>query len=243
MTPAVPSRVGSTPPTAWCSPRRPGRPVVHDRRVRHQRPAVGRAPQLHLGAHVHDRRLLARAGPGGRGRPALRAAPGCGARRRVGPRHPPRARRHRVRVHRGSGVDRRSAAVQRTQLEHHLPLGPRGPGQRVPHQERLLGPRHRPLPPAGLERTRRRTRRSARHLPARQPPHRAGQPARRPHRVGRPLRRQAPQQPQRPRVPLRRHAVLHRPAVRVARPVRRRQAGAATSVGSSGRAPTATSCC
>ena len=43
------------------------------------------------------------------------------------------------------------------------------------------------------------------------------QPARRHHRAGRPLRGPAAQQPERPRLPLRRHAVLHRPAVRAAR--------------------------
>ena len=68
----------------------------------------------------------------------------------------PRTHRHRVRVHRRPGVDRRGAAVQRPEHEHDLPLVARGPRHRVPHEERLLRHRHRPLPPARLERPRRR---------------------------------------------------------------------------------------
>ena len=69
--------------------------------------------------------------------------------------------------------------------------------------------------------------RAADDLPARQPPCDPGQPARRHHRARRLLRGQAAQQPQRPRLPLRRHAVLHRSAVRAAGRVRRPGQGAA----------------
>ena len=97
----------------------------------------------------------------------------------------PRAHRHRLRVHRRPGVDRRGAAVQRPQHEHHLPLVAGGPGHGVPPEERLHRRRHRPLPPARLQRPRRRPRRAARDLPARRAPRRARQPARRPHRARR----------------------------------------------------------
>ena len=64
-------------------------------------------------------------------------------------------------------------------------------------------------------------------LPARQPPRDPRRAARQRHRARRPLRRPAAEQPQRPRLPLRRHAVLHRPAVRAPRSVRRPRQGAA----------------
>ena len=63
-------------------------------------------------------------------------------------------------------------------------------------------------------------------LPARQPPRDPGRAARQHHRARRPVRGPAAQQPQRPRLPLRRDAVLHRPAVRAARRVRRPRQGA-----------------
>jgi gluconolactonase len=47
----------------------------------------------------------------------------------------------------------------------------------VQRQERVHGRRHRPLRPAGLERADLRPRRPARHVPAREPPRRSGQPA------------------------------------------------------------------
>jgi hypothetical protein len=91
-------------------PRRPPRPDVPDRRVRHQRPDLRLAAQLHLDAHRHARRLHARAGQGG------------GAGRRAD-----RARGWRLRVHRGPGLVafRQRAPVQLAQHERDLPLRPR----------------------------------------------------------------------------------------------------------------------
>ena len=63
-------------------------------------------------------------------------------------------------------------------------------------------------------------------LPARQPPRDPRQPARRHHRARRRVRGEAAEQPQRPRLPLGRDAVLHRPAVRAAGGVRRPGQGA-----------------
>ena len=62
--------------------------------------------------------------------------------------------RRRLRVHRGAGVVARGrAALQLAQHERRSTAGPRaGKVTRVPPQERLHRRRHRPLPPAGLER-------------------------------------------------------------------------------------------
>ena len=109
----------------------------------------------------------------------------------------------------------RRAAVQLAEHQRDLPPRPRARARhRVPLQERLRGHRHRPLPPARLQRPRLLARRPADDLPARQPARDPRQPARRHHRARRRVRGPAPQQPQRPRLPLRRDAVLHRPAVR-----------------------------
>ena len=64
-------------------------------------------------------------------------------------------------------------------------------------------------------------------LPARQPAHPARRAAWQRHRAGGLVRGPAAEQPERPRVPLRRHALLHRPAVRPAGGLRRPGQGAA----------------
>ena len=99
---------------------RPGQ-TLPDRRVRHQRPDLRLAAQLHLDAHGDARLLRGRARAGrvggaarGRGRPRRPIAAG---------RLAARARRRRLRVHRGPGVDaRRRAALQLAEHERDLPL-------------------------------------------------------------------------------------------------------------------------
>ena len=197
---------------------RPGE-TLPDRRVRHQRPDLGLAAQLHLDAH-RDARLLRRASARTWRRPAAFEVERARAR--------PRRRRRRRRARRAVAggfeftegpvwTPRRRAAVQLAEHERDLPLGPERRGDRVPLQERLHRHRHRPLPPARLERPDLRPRRAADDVPARQPPRHPRRPARRHHGARRPLRGQAAEHAQRPRLPLRRHALLHRPAVRAAR--------------------------
>ncbi len=77
-----------------------------------------------------------------------------------------------------------------------------------------------------LERAHLQPRRPADAVPARQPPRDPGQPARRHHRARRSVRGQAAEQPERPRLPLGRRPLLHRPAVRAPRRVRRSGQGA-----------------
>ena len=100
-------------------------------------------------------------------------------------------------------------------------------GYGVPPLERIYRCRHRPLRPARLERAHLRSRWTADHLPAREQARDPGRAARQHHRPRRPVRRQAAEQPQRPRVCLRRNPVLHRPAVRPARDVRGPEEGIA----------------
>jgi hypothetical protein len=99
----------------------------------------------------------------------------------------------------------------------HLPAGPAGRRRHgLPLEERLHGRGHRALLPARLERPHLLAGWPADDLPARQPTGRPRQPTRRHHRARGRLRGQAAEQPERPRLPLGRHFVRQRPAVREA---------------------------
>ena len=89
----------------------PGRSVRH-RRVRHQRPDLGLAGELHLDAHRHAR--------------LLRTGARTPRPNRVRARRHARTGRRGLRVHgRSRLVARRGAAVQLAEHEHDLPAGPR----------------------------------------------------------------------------------------------------------------------
>jgi gluconolactonase len=169
---------------------------------------------------ARPRRTRAR-GPAGRGPPVARP------RRRRAARRAPRAGRGRLRVHGGAGLEPRGgAAVLVAEHERDLPVEPGRHRRGVPPEERLRRARHRPLPPAGVQRADVRPGRAPDRLPARQPPRRAGRAARERDRRRRRLRRPAAELAQRRRVPLRRLRVLHRPAVRAAGRLRRPRQGA-----------------
>ena len=137
--------------------------ALPDRRVRHQRPDLGLAAQLHLDAHG-DARLLrrasARAARGPRPSSSSASTPASTTS------SPPARALEQV----AGGFEftegpvwspRRRAAVQLAEHERDLPLGPARRGDRVPLQERLHGHRHRALPPARLQRPDLRPRRAA----------------------------------------------------------------------------------
>ena len=143
-----------------------------------------------------------------------------------------REARGRIPVHRGAGLaSRRLPALQRPQRQHDLSLDAGGRGLGLPHAKRLHRRRHRRVPPARLQRAHPRPERPAHDQRARQ---QAGDPSgadRKHHGARRPVRGEAAQQPQRPGVSLRRHALLHRSAVRAAQGVRRSEEGAAVQRG------------
>ena len=200
--------------------RRPTRSALRDRRLRNQRPDLGVAAQLHLDAHRDARLLRARAR-----RPSARLRSRSTDRTR--PRRDRPARRPLERV--AGGFEFTEGPVwtpdgallfsspNTNAIYRWTPAGHR----RLPLEERLHRARHRPLPPAGVERADVRLARPAHDLPARRAARPERRPARRYNGACRQLRRQAAEQPERPRVPLRRDALLHRPAVRPARRLRR----------------------
>ena len=179
--------------TQPCAPdrRRPSRSALPDRRVRDQRADLGLAAQLHLDAHGHARLLRPRAGAARSRRPSSRStaptpaldavlAPDATLERVAGgfeftegPVWSPRARCC-------------SARRTRTSIYRWHPSRPR---DGVPLQERLQRRRHRPLPPARLERAHVRPAGPADDLPARQPPGDPRRAARQHHGARRPLRR------------------------------------------------------
>ena len=156
------------------------------------------------------------------------------ARRRSSPRMRARAGRRRLRVHRGPGVGaRRRAAVQLAQHERDLPLGPGGRvtvfRSKSGYTGVDIGRYHQPgsngltFDPEGrLTICQHGNRRVIRVEPHGNVTVLADR-----------YRGPAAEQPERPRLPLRRHAVLHRPAVRAPGRVRRPGQGARRSAASS----------
>ena len=215
--------------------RRAAGPDVPDRRVRHQRPDLGLAAQLHLDAHGDARLLRRRARARSRGDPASSDVDADLDAHRCPPDARARARRRRLRVHRGPGLGaRRRAALQLAEHERDLPLDAGRPASTVFRSKSGytgvdIGRYHQP----GSNGLDLRPARPADDVPARQPPRHPVNPHGDIDRARRPLRGQAAQQPERPRLPLRRHAVLHRPAVRAAGRVRRPRARSSTSAASS----------
>jgi hypothetical protein len=112
-------------------------------------------------------------------------------------------------------------AVQRSKREHDLPVVAGRPNFRVHGQERVHRLRHRRIRPSGFERTHAQQGRPADDQPARQPP--GGAPGAHGRHYGArgPLSGQAAEQPQRSGVQVRRRALLHRPAVWLAKILRR----------------------
>ena len=164
------------------------------------------------------------AGQGGPPRPRARPHPSQGCHDREA--------RGRLPVHRRAGLaSRRLPALQRPQRQHDLSLDAGRLGLGLPHPQRLRRRRHRRVPPARLQRAHSRPERPAHDQRARQ---QAGDPFGadwKNHGARGPVRREAAQQPQRPGVSLRRHALLHRSAVRAAQGVRRSEEGAAVQRG------------
>ena len=191
---------------------RPGE-RVHDRRLRHQRPDLGLAAQLHLDAHGDARRL--------RGRPRRRRVTPAGRRRSTGSSRRARssgspAASSSPRARCGRPTARCcSARRTRTSIYRWTPERPRrrcsAPRAATPASTSAATTSPAPTgstfdPEGRLTICQHGNRRVIRV-----------EPARRHHRARRPLRGPAAQQPERPRLPLRRDAVLHRPAVRAAR--------------------------
>ena len=148
---------------------RPGE-TLPDRRVRHQRPDLGLAAQLHLDAHGDARLLRARARAWASPRPleVERLAPGLDA--VVGD----DARLERVaggfEFTEGPVWTRDGALLFSSPNTNAIyRWDPAATVDGLPLQERLHRHRHRPLPPARLERPDVRPRRAPDDLPARQP--------------------------------------------------------------------------
>ena len=182
-------------------PRRAAGRPLRDRGVRHQWADLGRAGELHLDAHGDARRPRGRAR-----RPRDRAS------------WPAASSSPRGRSGRADGAllfsSPNTNSIYRLdpELERVTLFRPKS-GYTGVDIGRYLQPGSNGLTfdPA----------RPPRHVPARQPPHPAGEPARRHDRDRGLVRGPAPQQPERPGLPLGRQRLVHRPALRAARHGRR----------------------
>ena len=153
--------------------------------------------------------------------------------------------RGRVPVHRRSGVGAgcagRPSALLGSEREHHLPLHRRPASSRCSGTRAGTGRRHRGIQAAGFQRAHARPPGTAHDRPARQPARGAPRAGRPRDRARRPLRGQAAQQPERPRLQVRRYAStspIRRSACRSSATTRGRSCRSAASIGSRAGAST-----